>query len=41
MIYFILTFTATRILRVVEKKIDGPSAYARLDDTDTAVSEEK
>jgi putative lysine transport system permease protein len=26
-IYFVLTFTITRILRLVEKKIDGPDAY--------------
>lgn len=26
-IYFILTFTVTRILRFVEKKIDGPKSY--------------
>ena len=26
-IYFILTFTVTRILRMIEKKIDGPSSY--------------
>lgn len=30
-IYFVLTFTATRILRLVEKKMDGPDAYVRLD----------
>ncbi|GAA2907198.1 ABC transporter permease subunit [Enterococcus pseudoavium] len=40
-IYFVLTFTATRILRVVEKKMDGPSAYVRLDDVDVAVAEDK
>lgn len=40
-IYFILTFTATRILRVVEKKMDGPSAYVRLDDVDVAIGEDK
>lgn len=26
-IYFILTFTITRILKLIEKKIDGPSSY--------------
>lgn len=26
-IYFVLTFTITRILRVVEKRIDGPDSY--------------
>lgn len=26
-IYFVLTFTITRILRIVERKIDGPDAY--------------
>jgi len=26
-IYFVLTFTVTRILRLVEKKLDGPEAY--------------
>ncbi|MDP4152054.1 MAG: amino acid ABC transporter permease [Bacillota bacterium] len=26
-IYFVLTFTVTRILRLLEKKIDGPSSY--------------
>ena len=26
-IYFILTFTITRILKAIEKKIDGPSSY--------------
>ena len=40
-IYFVLTFTATRILRAVEKKMDGPSAYVRLDDVDVAVGEDK
>ena len=27
MIYFILTFTVTRILRVLEKKMDGDDSY--------------
>ena len=26
-IYFILTFSVTRILRLVEKKLDGPQDY--------------
>ena len=26
-VYFVLTFTVTRILRAIEKKIDGPSSY--------------
>lgn len=26
-VYFVLTFTVTRILRLLEKKIDGPSSY--------------
>jgi putative lysine transport system permease protein len=29
-IYFVLTFSITRILRLVEKKLDGPEAYAPL-----------
>lgn len=29
-IYFILTFTITRILRLVERKIDGPSNYVMM-----------
>lgn len=37
-IYFILTFTVTRILRYVEKRMDGPDAYARLDAADSAVA---
>lgn len=34
-IYFVLTFTVTRILRLLEKKLDGPSNYVKLDDTET------
>ncbi len=26
-IYFVLTFTVTRILRAIERKMDGPSSY--------------
>lgn len=40
-IYFILTFTATRILRIVEKKMDGPDAYVRLDEEDVAIEADK
>jgi putative lysine transport system permease protein len=40
-IYFVLTFTATRLLRVVEKKMDGPSAYVRIEEVDVAVGEDK
>ena len=29
-IYFVLTFTVTRILRYVEKKMDGPDAYVAI-----------
>lgn len=32
-IYFVLTFTVTRILRLIEKKLDGPSNYTKLDET--------
>lgn len=35
-IYLIMTFTITRILRVVEKKIDGPSAYTKIEEIDNA-----
>ncbi len=38
-IYFILTFTITRLLRFVEHKIDGPSSYSINIDEDTAVKE--
>lgn len=40
-IYFILTFSATRLLRLVEKKMDGPDAYTRLEDTDVAIEADK
>lgn len=36
-VYFVLTFTVTRILRMVERKLDGPSNYAILNDS--AISE--
>lgn len=41
-IYFILTFTITRILRLVEKKLDGPDAYTQTDEAEkTAIEAEK
>ncbi|MGG5314607.1 ABC transporter permease subunit [Enterococcus sp. AZ072] len=40
-IYFVLTFSATRLLRLVEKKMDGPDAYARLEETDVAIEADK
>ena len=33
-IYFVLTFTTTRILRIVEKKLRGSDSYAVIKDTD-------
>lgn len=30
--YLIMTYTITRILRVVERKMDGPSAYVQIDE---------
>lgn len=33
--YLIMTFTLTRILRLLEKKMDGPSAYSQVDATTT------
>jgi len=33
-IYLVMTFIITRILRVVERKIDGPSAYAKIEEID-------
>lgn len=36
-IYFILTFTITRILRWVEKRIDGPDAYIPVEEAEQAV----
>lgn len=33
-IYLVLTITATRLLRLMEKKMDGPSAYVRLEETE-------
>ena len=35
-IYLVMTFTITRILRAVEKKIDGPSAYTKLEEIDNS-----
>lgn len=37
-IYFVLTFTITRILRWVEKRMDGPSAYIPVEETTQAVA---
>lgn len=31
-IYLVMTITATRLLRLMEKKMDGPSAYAKVED---------
>ncbi|KAF1299133.1 amino acid ABC transporter permease [Enterococcus sp. JM4C] len=40
--YLIMTYTITRILRVVEKKMDGPSAYVQIEVADeVAIQEEK
>lgn len=39
-IYFVLTFTVTRILRAIEKKMDGPSSYTMLESQDAAVIKE-
>jgi putative lysine transport system permease protein len=33
-IYLVLTITATRLLRLMEKRMDGPSAYVRLEETE-------
>ncbi len=43
-VYFVLTFTITRILRYIERKIDGPSSYvihhsSTMPDEDFAVKE--
>lgn len=38
-IYLILTFTITTILRAVEKKMDGPSAYTQITDETTTDQE--
>lgn len=35
-IYLIMTFTITRILRVIEKKIDGPTAYTKIEEVNNA-----
>ena len=29
-VYFVLTFTTTRLLRLIEKKMDGPDSYTCL-----------
>ena len=33
LMYLVMTFTLTRILRLVEKKMDGPKAYTQIDTT--------
>ncbi|MTD39972.1 ABC transporter permease subunit [Erwinia sp. CPCC 100877] len=33
-IYLVMTFAITRILRVVERKMDGPSAYTKVEEID-------
>lgn len=38
--YLIMTYTITRILRWVEKKMDGPSSYEKIEDTQPANSEQ-
>ncbi|MFV0558281.1 MAG: ABC transporter permease subunit [Enterococcus sp.] len=37
--YLIMTFTVTRILRRVEKKLDGPTAYAKIEANDEVTTE--
>ncbi len=37
-IYFVLTFTTTRILRLIEKKMDGPQNYRIIPGSQTDVS---
>ncbi|ROR25734.1 amino acid ABC transporter membrane protein (PAAT family) [Mobilisporobacter senegalensis] len=39
-IYFVMTFTITRILRFIERKIDGPSNYVILDNQKPSVKGE-
>lgn len=39
--YLIMTFTITRVLRVVERKMDGPSAYVQIATEDVDNLEEK
>ena len=39
--YLIMTYAITRILRMVEKKMDGPSAYIKVEDTEEEVSNVK
>ncbi|WP_265456314.1 ABC transporter permease subunit [Enterococcus sp. HY326] len=40
-IYFVLTFTITRILRVVEKRMDGPDSYEAAENTDVLIEADK
>lgn len=35
-IYFVLTFTVTRILKLIERKLDGPSSYLLHDESEAA-----
>ncbi|EPI00217.1 ABC transporter, permease protein [Enterococcus faecalis 13-SD-W-01] len=35
-IYLVMTFTITQILRYVEKKIDGPSSYSKIEEVDNS-----
>lgn len=39
-IYFVLTFTVTRILRLVEKKLDGPDNYTPIETEEETLSVE-
>ncbi|WP_420889754.1 ABC transporter permease subunit [Enterococcus mediterraneensis] len=41
LIYLVMTFVITRILRLVEKRIDGPASYVQLDEAEEIVPEEK
>lgn len=36
-IYFVMTFTITRLLRFIERKIDGPSSYTLYEDSQVAI----
>ncbi|KAF1300934.1 MULTISPECIES: ABC transporter permease subunit [Enterococcus] len=38
-IYLVMTFTITRILRLVEKRIDGPASYVQLDEEEVLPQE--
>ncbi|MEG2117749.1 MAG: amino acid ABC transporter permease, partial [Clostridia bacterium] len=38
-IYFVLTFATTRILRVIERKMDGPDSYAIYGSQSSATAE--